>query len=84
MKKRNRIHNLMIIPLTLVVLLASCNLFSPDAGGDAPEGHTVNKSGSYHKTGLNNPQANCVQCHGTDLRGGTSGVSCFKCHGQKW
>ena len=23
---------------------------------------------------------NCKKCHGTDLRGGTSGVSCYGCH----
>jgi mono/diheme cytochrome c family protein len=43
-----------------------------------------NKGGTYHKPGLNDPLTNCVACHGADLRGGTTGVSCFKCHGQKW
>lgn len=51
---------------------------------NAPDGHTVNKNGVYHRAGLENPLANCVSCHGTDLRGGSAGVSCFKCHGQKW
>jgi len=51
---------------------------------DVPEGHTVSKNGTYHKPGLENPTVNCVGCHGADLRGGSAGVSCFKCHGQKW
>ncbi len=49
-----------------------------------PPDHTVNKNGVFHRTGLNDPLVNCVECHGTDLQGGTSGVSCFQCHGQKW
>jgi len=52
---------------------------------DAPDGHTVLKSGAAHAPGLNNPTQNCTSCHGADLRGGTSGQpSCFSCHGQKW
>ncbi len=27
---------------------------------------------------------NCASCHGSDLRGGDSGVSCYECHGKKW
>jgi mono/diheme cytochrome c family protein len=63
--------------------LAACTSPASDSG-DRPADHTVNKAGAYHKTGLNDPLANCVSCHGADLRGGTAGVSCFKCHGQKW
>ena len=54
------------------------------AGGGVPSSHTVNKDGAQHKPGLNNPSANCSQCHGSDLRGGTVGVSCYKCHGAEW
>ena len=77
-------QKLAFILLTSILLLAGCNLFSPDTAGSAPEGHTINMSGAFHKTGLDNPQVNCVQCHGDDLRGGTSGVSCYSCHGQRW
>jgi len=52
---------------------------------DSPEGHTVNEDGIAHMTGHGDPEANCVSCHGDDLRGGTNGEpSCFSCHGQEW
>ena len=52
---------------------------------DAPEGHTVMKDGAAHKPGLNDPQTNCVACHGATLEGGADGEpSCFTCHGKKW
>lgn len=51
---------------------------------DAPSDHTISKDGVKHKSGLNNPTENCVECHGADLRGGSSGVSCYDCHGKKW
>ena len=30
------------------------------------------------------PEANCVACHGADLRGSATAPSCFTCHGQEW
>ena len=50
----------------------------------APASHTVSKHGVMHMTGLTSPGANCSSCHGSDLRGGTAGTSCYKCHGQLW
>ncbi|MBI5375978.1 MAG: choice-of-anchor D domain-containing protein [Candidatus Schekmanbacteria bacterium] len=47
-------------------------------------GHTVNKDGVYHRPGLNDPMTNCTECHGSDLKGGSVGVSCYSCHGAKW
>ena len=58
---------------------------SSTAPGDAPEGHTVLKSGVPHATGLNNPLQNCTTCHGASLQGGADGQpSCTSCHGVKW
>jgi len=74
---------IMLTALALVATLAAAGCKTPTTDTSRPADHTINKSGSYHKTGLTNPTANCVQCHGADLRGG-SGPSCFKCHGQKW
>lgn len=71
-----------ILFIAFGVFMTSCN--SPESGKNAPAGHTVNKGGYFHKPGLDNPEENCVSCHGNDLRGGTSGVSCFSCHGEVW
>jgi mono/diheme cytochrome c family protein len=67
----------------LVVGMGACTSPASDTNKH-PADHTVNKGGVYHKTGLNDPLTNCVSCHGSDLKGGTAGVSCFSCHGQKW
>ena len=45
--------------------------------------HNVVKDGYKHAAGLNSPSANCVDCHGADLRGGI-GPSCYACHGAEW
>jgi hypothetical protein len=72
------------IAAALVVSVASCG-DDPTAPEDAPEGHTVVVDGVTHAPGLQNPAANCVECHGAQLTGGTDGEpSCFSCHGQKW
>jgi len=55
-----------------------------DDSSGAPENHTIDKSGAYHKPGLYDPMINCVSCHGDDLRGGTADQSCFSCHGKNW
>ena len=49
-----------------------------------PADHTIGKDGFMHKSGLEQPLTNCVDCHGSDLKGGTTGVSCFECHGTAW
>jgi len=41
--------------------------------------HTENNGGVMHAPGKDNPLANCVACHGSDLTGGT-GPSCYSCH----
>ena len=69
---------IVVLLVVFIALTGACNLFSPNSSDNAPEGHTVKKGGSYHRAGLDDPLTNCVQCHGNDLRGGTSGVSCFQ------
>jgi hypothetical protein len=75
-------HTAIIIMLIAVVLSISCK--STESGRNAPGDHTIKKGGIYHKPGLDNPEDNCVSCHGNDLRSGSSGVSCFSCHGEIW
>jgi hypothetical protein len=46
--------------------------------------HTVGEKGIMHKSGLKNAATNCISCHGNDLKGGTSGISCYSCHTKVW
>jgi hypothetical protein len=65
-------------------LLTFCDNTTEATNSNAPSSHTVNKDGVRHNTGLTNPTVNCVGCHGSDLKGGSVGVSCYSCHGKKW
>lgn len=70
--------------LTLATASVACD-DDPTLPDDAPVGHTVNQDGVAHMPGLSDPEANCTQCHGQDLMGGSSGEpSCFSCHGREW
>jgi hypothetical protein len=55
----------------------------PTGPSNAPASHTLSKDGVRHLPGLEDPETNCVACHGADLRGGAA-PSCFTCHGQEW
>ena len=46
--------------------------------------HTFTISGVDHAWDAYTPFEACSSCHGSDLKGGTSGVSCFSCHGDLW
>ncbi|MCB0747817.1 MAG: hypothetical protein KDC90_10185 [Ignavibacteriae bacterium] len=65
-------------------LIIKCSSSTEPTNTNSPSDHTVNKNGVMHKSGLTDPLTNCVECHGSDLKGGTAGVSCFSCHGKKW
>ncbi len=67
-----------------ILMIACSSPTSNKSKYDAPQDHTISKSGAMHKPGLNDPLTNCVSCHGADLRGGDVGVSCYECHGKKW
>ena len=71
-----------IIGLLLILVLYNCS--SPTNSNPKVSGHDVKKGGVYHKTGLKDPTTNCVECHGNELKGGSSGTSCYSCHGKKW
>ena len=72
-----------ILVLGLMVFLMNCS--SPtDSKFNPPSTHTISKKGAKHLSGLQSPLENCASCHGSDLRGGDSGVSCYECHGKKW
>jgi hypothetical protein len=73
-----------IIIITIIsIFLMNCS--SPtDSKYDSPSDHTISKNGAKHKNGLNSPLDNCISCHGSDLLGGDTGVSCYECHSKKW
>ena len=85
-KNRISVHLSGIISalLLMLVLIVSCEKEDITSNYNPPSDHTVSKDGIMHKSGLNQPIDNCISCHGADLKGGTAGVSCFECHGQKW
>jgi cytochrome c553 len=69
--------------LLMLVLLIGCEKTN-NSKYTPPADHTISKDGFMHKSGLDQPLTNCISCHGSDLEGGTTGVSCFECHGKEW
>ena len=68
----------------LFVLVSSCEKSKDVPKYNAPADHTISKDGTMHKSGLDQPSTNCAVCHGSDLKGGSVGVSCYECHGKEW
>lgn len=83
MNKVKSIVKVFVLVLSVIVF-SNCDSTTEPSNSNAPSDHTVNKNGVMHKSGLTNPTSNCVSCHGSDLKGGSAGVSCYSCHGQKW
>lgn len=67
----------------LLAITVSCDS-TMSSDYNPPSDHTLEKNGIMHKTGLNKPLNGCTECHGTDLKGGTSNVSCYECHSKEW
>jgi len=66
-------------------VLGACDDDDATGPSSAPASHTVSQDGVRHLAGLQDPETNCIACHGADLRGGENGEpSCYSCHGQKW
>jgi cytochrome c553 len=82
-KMKNHPAEKMSIILLMLVLIIGCEKIN-DPKYTPPADHTISKDGFMHQSGLNQPLTNCVSCHGTDLKGGTTSVSCFECHGKEW
>ena len=73
-----------IVILSIALVIISCTKSSTNSNYTPPSDHTVSEDGIKHKPGLAQATTNCVSCHGSDLKGGTVGVSCYECHGKKW
>ena len=87
LKIKNNMKNtaLVIFSMVLIIpaLIIGCEKEN-ESKHNPPADHTVSTDGFMHKSGLQQPLVNCVGCHGSDLKGGTVGVSCFECHSTKW
>jgi len=90
MKISLKVHNKMkeypariVMILFVLFFIIACEKTN-DSKYTPPADHTISKDGFKHKSGLEQPLINCISCHGSDLKGGTTGVSCFECHGKKW
>ena len=83
MDQRFSMQQVMLVMFCLLLMFA-CGSCTVVTDNNPPADHTTSKLGAMHQPGLGDPLTNCVSCHGDDLRGGTVGVSCFGCHGQKW
>ena len=85
---RNPVKKHLAVRVSLVmlvlVLIISCEKEKDFPDYNPPGDHTLSKDGIMHKSGLNQPMDNCINCHGADLKGGSSGVSCYECHGEAW
>lgn len=75
---------MLIIAFGLVGAFFCCDKSPTSSKYDPPTDHTISKDGAKHKSGLQTPLENCTSCHGSDLKGGSTGVSCYDCHGKKW
>jgi hypothetical protein len=70
------------VPALFVIALVGCgesneqNFFSTDGGG----AHMTGWLPGGHKDAAGTSNDSCKECHGTDLAGGISKVSCTQCH----
>ena len=84
-KKRMKVHTSAMMTILFLALMFFTACEKPNVKKyNPPADHTIREDGYMHMTGLAQPLVNCVACHGSDLKGGTTGVSCFECHNQKW
>ena len=85
-KKRLKVHAAGKVSFLLIMLalILACEKTNDLPEYNPPADHTISKDGFMHKSGLDQPLTNCVGCHGSDLKGGTTGVSCYECHSKKW
>ena len=79
-----KINNIKIHLLFVLLVSIHCNKSPNEPNNNSPSDHKINKGGSMHKAGYSSPLDNCTSCHGDDLKGGSSGISCYKCHGKEW
>ena len=83
-KRKVRLAEKVSILFLMLILIVACEKTNDQPKYNPPADHTISKDGFLHKSGLEQPLTNCAGCHGSDLKGGTTGVSCYECHGKEW
>ena len=83
-KRKRQAAGKVAILLVILLFMIACEKEGDGPDYNPPGDHTISQDGFMHKSGLNQPLTNCVSCHGSDLEGGNTGVSCYECHGEKW
>lgn len=78
------LKSLFFLMLFLLSFIVCCSPEEEYPQYNPPSDHTISKDGVMHKNGLSDPTSNCIACHGADLTGGSSQVSCYECHGAEW
>jgi len=69
--------------VALALSLASCSVEKPEKKNI--RGHYLDYDGVAHAVPATKALRYCVQCHGSNLEGGTDGEpSCLRCHGENW
>jgi hypothetical protein len=64
-----------------ILLFTACGTPNSQASFDADtQKHTEGWLPAGHATAARESTNSCAQCHGSDLAGGVSNVSCTKCH----
>jgi len=70
-----------LLALALIIVMMSCKTVKEQpALGPHPEGWMDPASANFHGIPAQRDTDDCRQCHGQDLHGGSSGVSCYQCH----
>ncbi len=70
-------YNRSLLLLAVLALLSSCNSMNKESGLDPDTGKHSSTWITDHPAAYQKDQTVCTQCHGSDLKGGISGVSCF-------
>jgi cytochrome c553 len=74
----------LIILMSVLLFACASPTSSSKSKYNPPADHSISKEGVKHKPGFTTPLTNCISCHGPNLRGGKTDVSCYECHGKKW
>jgi hypothetical protein len=76
------IQIILILTLFALLWLAGCSDDkTPITSTSHPESWNTTGSAVFHGTKVLEAGYNsCKSCHGTDLKGGKTGISCFACH----